>query len=148
MLIVQYSTVLGLGPCHRCSGFDTEVYVVHRFCKANKDYASFSVVRDSVVFYKALWRHMSLIKNMFITRVWQLPPNGIFIIWYLNSSLSSFRIEKEKQYMDAYLNMDMILGTSITVHRLCGRHSRWVPCLLLFLCFQHPYERGVDLFVL
>lgn len=127
---------------------DIEVSVVHRFCKASKDYASLSAVRDSVVFYKARWRHTSLVKSMFITRVWQLSPNGIFIIWYLNFSLSSFRIEKEKQYMDEYLNMGMILGTSIIVHRLCGRHSRWVPCLHLFLCFQHPYERGVDLFVL
>lgn len=99
---------------------DIEVSVVHRFCKASKDYASFNVVRDSGVFYKAMWRHMSLVKSMFITRVWQLSPNGKFIIWFLNSSLSSFRIEKEKQYMDAYLNTDMILGTSIIVHRLCA----------------------------
>ena len=33
---------------------DIEVFVVHRFCKASKDYASFNVVRDSVVFYKAM----------------------------------------------------------------------------------------------
>lgn len=59
---------------------DTEVSVVHRFCKASKDYTSFNVVRDSVVFYKVMWRHMSLVKSMFITRVWQSSPNGKFII--------------------------------------------------------------------
>ena len=51
--------------------------------------------------------------------------------------------------MDANLNMRMILGTSIIVHGLCGRHSRWVLVYIyLFLYFQHPCERGVDLHVL